>query len=86
MADEFREIFAIKDTKSGQYLNNIWLAKETKDISLFMSLEEAESHMSRIRMGRFVPNGGTGFLAKNLVIVRLEVNPIEEIESEIKKK
>lgn len=80
MADEFREIFAIKDTKSGRYLNKIWLAQDPKDITLFMSLEEAESHMSRIRMGRFVPNGGTGFLAKDLVIVRLEVNPIEEIK------
>lgn len=80
MADEFREIFAIKDTKSGKYLNQIWLAQTPKDITLFMSLEEAESQMSRIRMGRFVPNGGTGFLAKDLVIVRLEVNPIEEIK------
>lgn len=80
MADEFREIFAIKDTKSGQYLNQIWLAQTPKDITLFMSLSEAESQMSRIRMGRFVPNGGTGFLAKDLVIVRLEVNPIEEIK------
>lgn len=80
MADEFREIFAIKDTKSGKYLNQIWLAQVPKDITLFMSLEEAEAQMSRIRMGRFVPNGGTGFLAKDLVIVRLEVNPIEEIK------
>lgn len=79
MADEFRELFAIKDTKSGKYLNNIWLASETKDITLFMSLVSAENHLSKIRMGRFVPNGGTGFLAKNLVIVRLEVTPIEEI-------
>lgn len=80
MADEFREIFAIKDTKSGKYLNQIWLAQKPKDVTLFMSLEEANAHMSRIRMGRFVPNGGTGFLAKDLVIVRLEVNPIEEIK------
>lgn len=80
MADEFRELFAIKDTKSGKYLNQIWLANEVKDITLFLSLEDAEKHMSRIRMGRFVPNGGTGFFAKDLVIVRLEVNPIEEIK------
>jgi hypothetical protein len=79
MADEFRELFAIKDTKSGRYLNNIWLAQEPKDITLFMSLESAKNHLSKIRMGHFVPNGGTGFYAKDLVIVRLEVTPIEEI-------
>lgn len=82
MSEEFRELFAIKDTKSGKYLHNIWLANEVRDITLFMSLEDAEKHMSRIRMGRFVPNGGTGFKAKDLVIVKLEVNPVGEIKDE----
>ena len=50
MADEFRELFAIKDTKSGKYLNNIWLAQESKDITLFMSLESAQNHLSKILM------------------------------------
>lgn len=44
-----------------------------------MSLDSAKNHLSKIRMGHFVPNGGTGFFAKDLVIVRLEVTPIEEI-------
>ena len=40
---------------------------------------DSKNHLSKIRMGHFVPNGGTGFFAKDLVIVRLEVTPIEEI-------
>ena len=82
MSEEFRELFAIKDTKSGKYLNNIWLAKDISEITLFMSLADAENHMSRIRMGRFVPNGGTGFKVKDLVIVKLEITSVEEIKNE----
>lgn len=79
MSDEFRNLYAIKDKKSGKYLNNIWLANNPDDISLFMTIEEVQHHISRIRMGRFVPNGGTGFSVEDLVVVKLEVNSMEEI-------
>ena len=81
MSEEFRELFVLKDKKSNKYLNDIWLSQDPKDITFYHSLEDAKKQMNRIKHGRFVSKGGTGFFAKDLVIVRLDVNPIEEILS-----
>lgn len=80
MSEEFRELFVLKDKKSGKYLNNIWLSQDPNDITFYQSLEDAKKQINRIKHGKFVSKGGTGFFAEDVIIVRLNVNPIEEIE------
>ena len=54
MSEEFRELFVLKDKKSGKYLNNIWLSQDPNDITFYQSLEDAKKQINTIEHGKVV--------------------------------
>ena len=79
MESEFQEIYAIKDTVSGKYLKEIWLS-DNGEITLYSDLKSARNKIDRMKFGKYVSKGGTGFQIKDLIIVKLELRPVEIIK------
>ena len=79
MESEFQEIYAIKDTVSGKYLKDIWLSRNG-EITLYSDLKSAQDKIDRMKFGKYVSKGNMGFQIKDLVIVKLEVKPVEIVK------
>ena len=79
MEGEFKEIYVIKDSKSGKYLKDIWLSRDG-EMTLYSDLKSAQNKIDRMKFGKYISKGNMGFQIKDLVIVKLEVRPVEEVK------